>query len=51
MDAARPHPMIRCTSCGRKLCEFVEGRVVIKCRCGTVNILTGVAKIDTVRIK
>ena len=32
---------IRCNSCNHKLMEFIEGRGIIKCRCGTVNIVVG----------
>ena len=32
---------IRCKSCNHKLMEFIEGRGIIKCRCGTVNIIVG----------
>ena len=32
---------LRCSSCNHKLMEFIEGRAIIKCRCGTVNILVG----------
>lgn len=31
----------RCSSCNRKLIEYVETRAIVKCRCGTVNILRG----------
>lgn len=31
----------RCSSCNRKLLEYVETRAIVKCRCGTVNILRG----------
>lgn len=31
----------RCSSCNRKLLEYVETRAIVRCRCGTVNILRG----------
>ena len=37
---------IRCSSCNHKLMEFIEGRGIIKCRCGTVNILVGESSVE-----
>jgi len=37
LKAFRGDDQIRCENCNRRLCDFENGTVVIKCRCGELK--------------